>query len=98
MTEKSCVMCAHPLSKPRSGPWPRYCTTGCKQAARRAARRLDAALGVLEDRERWHREQAVFGSGTPAHHLRVAEHLRAEIATAEARMSELLNTEEDRNE
>ncbi len=95
MTEKSCVMCAHRLSKPRSGPWPRYCGSGCKQAARRAARRLDAALGALEGRERWHREQARFGTGTPAHHLAVAEHLRAEIATAEARMSTLLDVGDD---
>lgn len=95
MTEKSCVMCANPLSKPRSGPWPRYCGSGCKQAARRAARRLDAALGALEDRERWHREQSKFGTGTPAHHLALAEHLRGEIATAEARMSALLDAGDD---
>ncbi len=98
MTPKTCAMCAHPLSKPRTGPWPRYCGTGCKQGARRAARRLDTALGVLEDRERWHREQAVFGSGTPAHHLRVAEYLRAELAMGTERMRDLLNIEDDQNE
>jgi len=64
-------------------------------AARRAARRLDAALGHLEDRERWHREQAKFGSGRPEHHLAVAEHLRSEIATETAKMAALDGGDDD---
>jgi len=95
MTEKSCVMCANPLSKPRSGPWPRYCGSGCKVAARRAARRVDAALGRLEDRERWHREQAEFGYGRPEHHIAVAEYLRGVIATETAKMVALDGGDDD---
>lgn len=89
MTITTCKMCAAPLQKPPSGPMPTYCGEGCKQAARRAVRRLDASLAQLEDEARYHRKAARFGTGSPDHHLAVAEYLAEEIAAAENRMRDL---------
>jgi len=76
-------------------PGPGTAAPGARWRPAGAARRVDAALGRLEDRERWHREQAEFGYGRPEHHIAVAEYLRGVIATETAKMVALDGGDDD---
>ena len=94
-TTARCRKCGTPLPPPSTGRPRAFCGVGCRRAAEREVRRLDNAIGALEGRQLSHRESAAFGTGTAAHHEAKIEHLRAEIALAEQRMRELLDTGDD---
>jgi len=97
-TTAKCRKCGTPLPEPSIGRPRTFCGVGCRRAAEREVRRLDNTIAALEGRQLSHQESAAFGNGTVAHHEAKIAHLQVAIATAEERMRELLNTEDDRNE
>ena len=97
-TATKCRKCGTPLPEPSIGRPRTFCGVGCRRAAEREVRRLDNTIAALEGRQLSHQESAAFGNGTVAHHEAKIAHLQVAIATAEERMRELLNTEDDRNE
>ncbi len=96
-TATSCRKCGTPLPERTIGRPRTYCGVGCRRTAEREVRRLDNLIAALEGRQLSHRESVAFGNGRPEYHEAKIAHIRTEIATAEARMRELLNTEEDHN-
>jgi len=96
-TATSCRKCGTSLPQPSIGRPRTYCGVGCRRAAEREVRRLDNSIAALEGRQLSHRESVAFGNGRSEYHEAKIAHLDAEIATAEARMRELLNTEEDKD-
>ncbi len=96
-TTASCRKCGTDLPLPSIGRPRTFCGVGCRRAAERDVRRLDNSIAALEGRQLSHRESVAFGNGRPEYHEAKIAHIRTEIATAEARMRELLNTEEDHN-
>jgi hypothetical protein len=48
MTE--CLVCGEPLTKPKTGRPPRYCSTTCRRSAEFSIKRLNAHLLQLEAR------------------------------------------------
>ena len=97
-TTAKCRKCGTPLPEPSVGRPRTYCGVACRRAAEREIRRLDNSIAALEGRQLSHRESVAFGNGTAAYHEDKIAHLQVTIATAEERMRELLNTEEDSNE
>jgi len=91
-TATKCRKCATPLPPPSIGRPRTFCGVGCRRAAEREVRRLDNSIAALEGRQLSHQESVAFGNGTAAYHEAKIAHIRAEIATAEARMSALLDT------
>jgi len=91
-TTASCRKCGTSLPQPSIGRPRTYCGVGCRRAAEREVRRLDNSIAALEGRQLSHRESVAFGNGRSEYHEAKIAHLDAEIATAEARMSVLLDT------
>jgi len=91
-TTASCRKCGTSLPPPSTGRPRAFCGVGCRRAAEREVRRLDNAIGALEGRQLSHRESAAFGNGRAEYHKSKIEYLRAEIASAEQRLRELLDT------
>jgi len=94
-TTASCRKCGKPLPEPSIGRPRTFCGVGCRRAVEREVRRLDNSIAALEGRQLSHRESAAFGNGRPEYHEAKIAHIRTEIATAEARMSALLDTGDD---
>lgn len=87
-----CVKCGAELSAPPTGRPPTYCSTGCRRATEYELRRLQRRLERLEEDLGWLRPLrpdvfTIYGKAGPA----VAQ-VTADIAEAEARMRELLDT------
>ncbi len=97
-TTARCRKCGTDLPLPSTGRPRAFCGVGCRRAAEREVRRLDNTIAALEGRQLSHQESVAFGNGTAAYHEAKIAHLQVAIATAEERMRELLNTEEDSNE
>jgi len=91
-TTASCRKCGTPLPPPSIGRPRTFCGVGCRRAAEREVRRLDNSIAALEGRQLSHQESVAFGNGTAAYHEAKIAHLQMAIATAEARMSALLDT------
>jgi len=91
-TTPSCRKCGTTLPEPSKGRPRTYCGVGCRRAAEREVRRLDSSIAALEGRQLSHRESVAFGNGTASWYEAKIAHIDAEIATAEARMRELLDT------
>jgi len=94
-TTAKCRKCIADLPESSIGRPRTYCAVGCRRAAEREVRRLDNTIAALEGRQLSHRQSAAFGNGRPEYHEAKIAHIRAEIATAEARMSVLLDTGDD---
>jgi hypothetical protein len=94
-TATSCRKCGTPLPEPSIGRPRAFCGVGCRRAAEREVRRLDNSIAALEGRQLSHRESVAFGNGTAAYHEAKIAHLQVAIATAEARMRDLLDTGDD---
>jgi len=95
-TTVSCRKCGGTaLPLPSTGRPRAFCGVGCRRAAEREVRRLDNTIAALEGRQLSHQESAAFGNGAAAHHEAKIAHLQMVIATAEARMSALLDTGDD---
>jgi len=88
----TCRKCGTSLPPPSTGRPRAFCGVGCRRAAEREVRRLDSTIAALEGRQLFHGESAAFGNGTVAHHEAKIAHIRTEIALAEERMRELLDT------
>jgi len=95
-TATSCRKCGtHPLPEPSIGRPRTFCGVGCRRAAEREVRRLDNSIAALEGRQLSHQESAAFANGRPEYHEAKIAHLQVAIATAEARMRDLLDTGDD---